>query len=131
MLLLESLTAAYFYLNNFLVDFLANHWDILMGPASCCLALIALLICQTQSLIYQYCAQSAIAHLTGTDILTFTGLDNNPPSTDKMKPTPPFLKSITNAHQCFLIFIMNINTNIPLISTIPAKHGGLGYRDTH
>ena len=87
---------------------------------------------QTMSSIYRYCAQPAIAHLIGTDILN-TYHNGNPMPGNPTKWTTPFLDAITTTDSFFLRFITDTNaTHLPphatLIATIPAKSGGLGYR---
>jgi hypothetical protein len=88
---------------------------------------------QTMSSIYRYCAQPAIAHLIGSDILNTYNQNGNPPIGDPTKWTTPFLDAIETTDSFFLRFITDTNTDhLPshatLIATIPTKTGGLGYR---
>jgi hypothetical protein len=88
---------------------------------------------QTISSICRCCAQPAVAHLIGTDILNACGKNGNPPPGDPTKWKTPFLNAIKTKDSFFLRFITDTNeNNLPLhaslIATIPAKDGGLGYR---
>ena len=88
---------------------------------------------QTISSIYRYCAQPAIAHLIGTNILNTYNPNGTPPLGDPFQWTTPFLKAIETTDDFFLRFITDTNkdnlpTHASLIATIPAKGGGLGYR---
>jgi hypothetical protein len=88
---------------------------------------------QTISSIYRHCAQPAVAHLIGTDMLNAHGKNGNPPPGDPTKWTTPFLNATETTDSFFLRFITDANeNNLPLhaslIATIPAKDGGVGHR---
>jgi hypothetical protein len=88
---------------------------------------------QTQSSIYRYCAQSAVAYLIGTDILKYVDI-KNVPCTGDSNFTKPFLTEIAATDSFVLQFMTNTHadafpSNVPAaIAAIPTKIGGFDYR---